>query len=179
MKKTDYDRLLYVGSQLLKFPNVIASGNTGTGEDEDYLHFDIWIQTGISLIPVEVKTLRFYYDDMKNTQRFTWRGLPDSVTPDMPVSILNAENNDSAHSKGKYYELIDNHAALVYLMKDCILWFSPGHLEEANVGTAELLCSLTKERGATDNIKTWQKKVIIDLSKGYKINVTPPRELFK
>lgn len=179
MKKTDYDRLLYVGSQLLKFPNVIASGDTGTGEDEDYLHFDIWIQTGISLIPVEVKTLRFYYDDMKNTQRFTWRGLPDSVTPDMPVSILNAENNDSAHSKGKYYELIDSHAALVYLMKDCILWFSPGHLEEANVGTAELYCSLTKERGATDNRKTWQKKVIIDLSKGYKINVTPPRELFK
>ena len=179
MKKTDYDRLLYVGSQLLKFPNVIASGDTGTGEDEDYLHFDIWIQTGISLIPVEVKTLRFYYDDMKNTQRFTWRGLPDSVTPDMPVSILNAENNDSAHSKGKYYELIDSHAALVYLMKDCILWFSPGHLEEANVGTAELYCSLTKERGATDKKKTWQKKVIIDLSKGYKINVTPPRELFK
>ena len=179
MKKTDYDRLLYVGSQLLKFPNVIASGDTGTGEDEDYLHFDIWIQTGISLIPVEVKTLRFYYDDMKNTQRFTWRGLPDSVTPDMPVSILNAENNDSAHSKGKYYELVDSHAALVYLMKDCILWFSPGHLEEANVGTAELYCSLTKERGATDNRKTWQKKVIIDLSKGYKINVTPPRELFK
>ena len=179
MKKTDYDRLLYVGSQLLKFPNVIASGDTGTGEDEDYLHFDIWIQTGISLIPVEVKTLRFYYDDMKNTQRFTWRGLPDSVTPDMPVSILNAENNDSAHSKGKYYELIDSHAALVYLMKDCILWFSPGHLEEANVGTAELYCSLTKERGATDNRKTWQKKVIIDLSKGYRINVTPPRELFK
>lgn len=179
MKKTDYDRLLYVGSQLLKFPNVIASGDTGTGEDEDYLHFDIWIQTGISLIPVEVKTLRFHYDDMKNTQRFTWRGLPDSVTPDMPVSILNAENNDSAHSKGKYYELIDSHAALVYLMKDCILWFSPGHLEEANVGTAELYCSLTKERGATDNRKTWQKKVIIDLSKGYRINVTPPRELFK
>ena len=179
MKKTDYDRLLYVGSQLLKFPNVIASGDTGTGEDEDYLHFDIWIQTGISLIPVEVKTLRFYYDDMKNTQRFTWRGLPDSVTPDMPVSILNAENNDSAHSKGKYYELIDSHAALVYLMKDCILWFSPGHLEEANVGTAELYCSLTKERGATDNRKTWQKKVIIDLSKGYRINVNPPRELFK
>ena len=179
MKKTDYDRLLYVGYQLLKFPNVIASGDTGTGEDEDYLHFDIWIQTGISLIPVEVKTLRFYYDDMKNTQRFTWRGLPDSVTPDMPVSILNAENNDSAHSKGKYYELIDSHAALVYLMKDCILWFSPGHLEEANVGTAELYCSLTKERGATDNRKTWQKKVIIDLSKGYRINVNPPRELFK
>ena len=177
MKKTDYDRLLYVGSQLLKYENVVATGDTGS-DDEDYLHFDIWIQTGDTLVPVEVKTLRFKYDDMKNTQRFTWRGLPDNVTSDMPVSILNAENNDSAHSKGKYYELVDNHAALVYLMKDCILWFSPDALKSANCGTAELLCSLTKERGKTDSIKTWQKKVVIDLSKAFKINVNPPKELF-
>lgn len=177
MKKTDYDRLLYVGSQLLKFENVIATGDTGS-DNEDYLHFDIWIQTGVSLIPVEVKTLKFKYNDMKNTQRFTWRGLPDSVTPDMPVSILNAENNDSAHSKGKYYALLDSHAALVYLMKDCMLWFSPDALPKAHCGTAELYCSLTKERGKSDTVKTWQRKAIIDLSKAYKIDVIPPRELF-
>lgn len=188
MKKTDYDRLQYVGARLLTFNNVLATGETSSHDDEDYRHWDIWLSASTEgVVPVEVKTLRFRFNDLKNTNRFPWRGLPESVTPDIPVSILNAENNDAGHSRGKYYELVEAGGALVFLMKDCILWFSPEVLKTANLGTAELYCSLTKERGATallksgvntDKKKTWQKKVIIDLSKGYKINVTPPKELF-
>ncbi len=179
MKKTDYDRLQYVGARLLTFNNVLATGETSSHDDEDYRHWDIWLSASTEgMVPVEVKTLRFRFNDLKNTNRFTWRGLPESVTPDIPVSILNAENNDAERSRGKYYELVEAGGALVFLMKDCILWFSPEALKTANLGTAELYCSLTKERGRTDAVKTWQKKVIIDLRKAYRIEDTPPEEFF-
>lgn len=175
MKKTDIERLNYVGGVLLqKFKNVIATGGT-EDKDEDYRHEDIWLSAATGIVNVEVKAIspRFVLTD-----NHKWSGL----TPDLKterLTMLNAEISGD-YTKGKYYDILRDRTYVCYLMPDCIIWFTPDTLKEATAGFFKYRTYDSSERvqKTSNYTMSWQLKAAILLDKGFRIDCNPPKELF-
>lgn len=175
MRKTDIERLNYVGSVLLqKFNNVLATGGT-EDKDEDYRHEDIWLSAATGIINVEVKAISQRFVLINNHR---WSGL----TPDLKterLTMLNAEVAGDTN-RGKYYDILRDRTYVCYLLPDCIIWFTPETIKEATAGFFKYRTFNSSERMSmpSNYNETWQLKAAILLDKGYRIDCKPPKELF-
>lgn len=175
MKKTDIERLNYVGSLLLhKFVNVLATGGT-EDSDEDYRHADIWLSAATGIVNVEVKTIGKHFI-LRDNHR--WSGLTQDLKSEN-LTMLNAEVAGDT-TRGKYYDILKAKTYVCYLMPDCLIWFTPEALKEATAGFFKYRTFNSSERMAlpSNYNENWQLKAAILLDKGYKIPCEPPRELF-
>lgn len=175
MRKTDIERLNYVGGVLLqRFRNVIATGGT-EDKDEDYRHEDIWLSAETGIVNVEVKAISEKFMLIDNHK---WSAL----TPDLRterLTMLNAEVAGDT-TRGKYYDILRDRTYVCYLLPDCLVWFTPDTLKEATAGFFRYRTYDSSERAQKSSNYTvsWQLKAAILLDKGYKIPCDPPRELF-
>lgn len=175
MRKTDIERLNYVGSVLLqKFVNVLATGGT-EDKDEDYRHEDIWLSALTGIYNVEVKTISPKFRLCDNPR---WSGL----TPDLKterLTMLNAEVAGDT-TRGKYYDILRDRTYVCYLLPDCLVWFTPETLKAATAGFFNYRTFNSSERLwlPTNYNETWQLKAAILLDKGFRIDCNPPKELF-
>ena len=138
-------------------------------------------------VPCENKTLKggwqFKYSGDWNPyftasiyNKLTFVGEPPSAGT--PIYFINATDAKGDFKKGKYQKLIDNHASLTFFGPDGIIFYTWKMLKDAFCGYADYYVRHTTEFGG-NNKRLWEKKAVIDLSKGLYIPCEPPIELFE
>lgn len=76
----------------------------------------------------------------------------------------------------KWDRLLDAHACLCFLAPDGMLLFSQKELKEAFLGYADYFVSHTTQ--FSNKKRRWERKAILDLSKGSYVMLNPPMHLF-
>lgn len=76
----------------------------------------------------------------------------------------------------KWNRLLDAHACLCFLAPDGILLFSHKELKEAFLCYADYYVKHTTQFG--NRTMSWEKKAVLNLSKGAYVPLNPPMELF-
>lgn len=155
---------------------------------EDYGIDDAWVvSTAGTQYPLENKTIcggytfkkdgefRDYYKvEMYNRIRFE-----QDVASGAPLYILNAEDERGGRENCKWSKLVANEKSLVsFIAADGIVVFSHKTLMEALVGFGYYETHHSTEFGKQGG-RRWERKAVIDLSKGLFISCRVPPKLLK
>ncbi|MEE3491165.1 MAG: hypothetical protein VZR10_09865 [Methanobrevibacter sp.] len=176
---TEIKRTQYTIDQLVNH-HLIYTGFTIN--DENYGVDDAWlISLKHTAFPLENKTILgdfnfkedgafrpYFKEDLPNKMR-----LECEIPEDTPIYYLNAE----AHSGlSKWEKVIESGACVSFLAADGIVLFSPKDLKEAFLGYGYDNVSHKTEFGAKGK-RQWEKKALLDLSRGFFIPCKTPKEL--
>ena len=188
--KSDYDANKFVADTLAStFPEWILAAEAIP--DENYKVNDIQFTASTKGFPViycENKRIMGGYHLKEDGEfrdyfrRDIYRKLKfenQTVTSGTPVYFVNAEDRYGNMDNGKYRKILDENACLSFLSPDGILIYSCKTLREAFIGYADYYVSHTSEFGRNWEGKRWEKKAVIDLTKGCFIPCSPPSELFE
>ena len=173
-KRIDLEKIDWIGRWL-------ASHGCATAATPYEYHspYDI-SATGKTAIDFELKTVTCPSSDIKfNVEanpNWSMDGNLYSKCRGRRCWMLNAKNFDG--TPGKFYELINSErGGLIYMFPDCIIMYNKEELKQAAIGVARYKTCHTTQFDS--QIVCDEEKVIIDLNKGHRYDVTPPQEFFE
>ena len=182
MKNTkEISRTQFVLDQMIA-NNLIYTGFTMI--DENYGPDDAWlISKSHNALPLENKSIlgnfRFKEEGEEEFRNYFKEELPNRMRVDCdipegtPVYFINAEA-DSGPSKWEKVNI--SGACVSFLAADGVVVYSPKTLKEAFLGYGSAFVTHRTEIGKKGK-KRWEKKALLDLSKGVFIPCNTPKEL--
>lgn len=187
MKKIDYERTKFVCSQLVENSAATVITAFTIPQDEDYQISDAWISsTSSTVYPLETKTIcggfgfkedgrfRGYFTGEDSNCIYSKFRSDSTLQTGTPVYYLNAETEDGSFAGSKWYKMLnDNKSCLAYLAMDGIILFSHRTMVDAFMGYAYALTTHKTEYGRKGE-KRWEKKAVLDLTKGLFIPCETP-----
>lgn len=172
-----------VSVTIAKNPKTFITGVT-IGEENHGVD-DAWlITTARTAYPLENKTIMgdFCFKEDGEFRDYFKVDLPNKmkleceIPENTPIYYVNAESIGSGPAK--WDKLIVSGACLSFLAADGIVFFTPITLKEAFLGFGYAKVPHKTEL-AHSGEKHWEKKAILDLSKGKFIKCNTPKELIK
>lgn len=94
-----------------------------------------------------------------------------------PIYFVNATDAYGNPENGKWNKLLKEHACLCYFAPDGLLLFSPKTLKEAFICYADYYVKHTTQ--FKNKRMRWERKAVLDLTKGSYVPLNPPIELFE
>ena len=185
-KETELKANEYIAQVLVNtYPGRILAASAVT--EENYGVDDIWFTASTSSVyPMECKRIKGGYGFMEDGEfrdyfsRDIYKKLrfETDITSGTPVYFVNAEDRYGNEDNGKWARLMVSGACLSFLAADGMVIYNPEELREALVGFADYLVSHTSEFGKKGE-RHWERKAVVDLSKGTFIPCNPPDEILK
>ena len=179
MCKPDYEANRYIASVLVIIYPWITNATAPCEEDYSVgdVVFSAMTDEGLVEHQLESKRIMGLYQLKYSGQWNTY--FTADIYDKLKFQTLPPEEGTPIYfvNESKWNRLLDAHACLCFLAPDGMILFSHKELKEAFLCYADYYVSRTTQFG--DKKKSWEKKAVLNLSKGAYVPLNPPLELFK